>query len=103
MYKGELMYGAQAFHIASAFLILMCGLIVLVQGLDFRSGSSITEVNSSTTAITYEYTTLPGDFQGSYGLSALLLILSLALFLYTFFEFKYKKNTPISYSEEQEE
>ena len=101
-YIGELKYGSQIFHFASAFLILMCGLIVLVDGLDFRSGASITEVNSTSTVISYEYNKLDGSFNGSYGLSALLLILSLLLFFYTITEIKYIKNKPSEYSEEED-
>ena len=101
-YVGELKYGSQLFHIGSSFLILMCGLIVLTQGVEFRSGSNITEVNSTYTVITYNYTTLAGTFEGSYGLSALLICLSIALFIYTFFEFKYEKNKKVEYSEEEE-
>lgn len=100
-YIGELKFGSQILHIASAFLILMCGLIMLVQGVDFKVGSIITEINSTSTIISYEYETMSGLLVGSNGVSLILIMLSFALFIYTFYEFKYAKNNN-NYSEEEE-
>jgi len=103
-YKGELKYGSQLFHIGSAFLLLMCGLIIMALGVDFKTGSTITTINTTTTNISYTYTTIQGAMSGSYGTSVLFIMLSLALFIYTFFEFRYaKKNSEnsVEYSEEE--
>jgi hypothetical protein len=102
-YKGELKYGSQLFHIGSAFLLLMCGLIILALGVEFKSGSIINTINTTHTNITYSYTTIQGAMSGSYGTSVLFIMLSLALFIYAFFEFKYaKKNSEnVEYCEEE--
>jgi len=100
-YVGELKYGSQILHIASCFLILMCGLIVLTQGIDFKIGSVITEYNSTTTVVNYEYQSLKGLLEGSNGISLILIMLSFAMFIYTFFEFKYSKDNN-TYSEEED-
>jgi hypothetical protein len=89
------------FHIGSAFLLLMCGLIVLVQGVDFRDGYFLTNSNGTDTQISYTYTSIQG-LEGSSGISVLLIMLSIALFIYTFFEFKYVRNRGVSYSEEED-
>ena len=99
---GEFEYSPQMFKIGSAFLIFMCGIIVLTQGLEFKSGSLVNVINSSSTEINYQYTTLSGTFQGSYGLSALLIVIGLALFLYAIMEIRHIKNNPKSYSEEED-
>jgi uncharacterized membrane protein len=104
MYKGELKYGAQLFHIASSFLLLMCGLIILTQGVEFKTGSIVNTINATTTNITYTYDSIRGGLQGSYGLSYLLILLSFAFFLYTFFEIKYSKKNELNnkdYGEEE--
>ena len=101
-YSGELKFGRQIFQISSSFMILMCGLLVLSQGLDFKSGSIVNTVNSTTTNITYSYTHLAGSFQGSYGLSAILIIISLGLFFYSIVEVRTVKNRRVEYSEEEE-
>lgn len=101
-YIGELKYGSQLFHIGSAFLLLMCGLIVLAQGVDFKTGSVIDSSNSTSVVVSYTYTTLQGGLESSSGVSILLIMLSLALFLYIFFEFKYIKSKPTNYSEEDD-
>ena len=103
-YVGELKYGSQLFHIGSAFLLLMCGLIILAQGVEFKSGLIVNTINATSTNITYTYTTIQGAMSGSYGTSVLFIMLSLALFIYTFFEFRYgKKNRQdnTEYSEEE--
>lgn len=101
-YVGELKYGSQILHIASCFLILMCGLIVLTQGIDFKIGSTITEYNSTTTVVSYQYESFKGLLEGSSGISLILIMLSFAMFIYTFFEFKYERNKSHNYSEEED-
>lgn len=101
-YSGELKYGSQVFHIGSAFLLLMCGLIVLTQGIDFKIGSNVTQIDATHTNIIYTYDTIKG-FEGSHGLSILLIMLSLAIFIYTFFEFKYAKSNSQNSTEYSEE
>lgn len=101
-YKGDIKNGGQLFHIASGFLLLMCGLIILALGVQFPSGSLIVQ-NGSITTISDTYVTLQG-FSGSYGLSILFIVLSFAIFLYSFFEWKYSKsNTVNSIGYEEEE
>lgn len=104
-YVGELKHGSQLFHIGSGFLLLMCGLIVLTSGVEFKTGSTVTEVNMTATDISYHYQTIQGGLSGSYGISILLIMLSLAILIYTFFEFRYANKNSLrnqSYSEEDD-
>lgn len=101
-YSGGIKYGSQWFKLASAFLIFMCGLIVLTDGVEFRSGSTITELSANTTIITYDYYEMVGTFEGSYGLSALLIILGMGLFVYSILEIKNISNAREDYNEEED-
>jgi hypothetical protein len=100
LYIGHLKYGSQILHIAGAFLILMCGLIILVQGIEFKTGSIITTINTTSTVIDYQYTSLKG-LQESFGVSVILIFIAFAMFLYSFFEIKYDKGNT-NYSEEED-
>lgn len=76
------------------FMIFFAGLIVLVEGVSYKIGSSIIS-SGNLTNITYNYGALRGG-TGSYGFSIGLILLSIGLFFWIYMTNKQDSDEEVS-------
>lgn len=86
------------FLVMSGFMVMMSGLFILVDGVDYKTGSIIT-TNSTGYIVNYSYNSI-GGFYNSWGLSAGLMFIGVALIIFAYLSYQ-RQDSP-SYSEEED-
>jgi uncharacterized membrane protein len=91
-----------AMWIASGFMIFMSGLIVWVDGVQYKTGSQIL-MNGTSYVVSDTYSSLQGGVSSSHGLNLILVFIGLGiLFSYAMFIKEKNDKEGTSYSEESD-